>query len=103
MLLLSLTLLTAVCQKDEETAPKPTIEGRWEYRSSDGYTYDKAGNVLAHKPHTFNSYYLLIAPDALRYMQPTTNNQFDIDVIRGRKGDTLELGPGSDAPQAIIT
>ncbi|MBX0289443.1 hypothetical protein K3G63_03290 [Hymenobacter sp. HSC-4F20] len=104
LLLLSLTLLTAACQKDEaQPASTPTLEGRWQYQTSDGYDYDKTGKVLAHKPYTFNSYYLLVTPDALRYMRPTTNDQFDIDIIQGRKGDTLELGPGSDARQAIIT
>ncbi|GGG53916.1 hypothetical protein GCM10011378_32630 [Hymenobacter glacieicola] len=69
-MLLSLTLLTAACQK-ESNEPEPVeapLEGRWIPDSSFDYNYSASGAFVSRTSITvIPDYYLRITPDSIGY------------------------------------
>ncbi|MBX0289450.1 hypothetical protein K3G63_03325 [Hymenobacter sp. HSC-4F20] len=75
LLLLSLTLLAAACQKDN-SEPKPSIEGRWTLKRLVTYMYDANGKLLTQttdSTSTALTFYTVISKDSIRHYSVTDN------------------------------
>ncbi|MBX0289445.1 hypothetical protein K3G63_03300 [Hymenobacter sp. HSC-4F20] len=95
LLLLSLTLLTAACQKEEATPVEAPLEGRWTPLSTTEYAYSATG-ALTQKTNVpvLPDVYLHITRDSLSYR--STLNNFSLGSFKlVRQGKTLSYGTGA--------
>ena len=88
LLLLSLSLLATACKKDP-SAPDPSLEGRWNSRSTTGYSYDAAGQLLSQDSVADVSYYMVITPDSLNYYDITNGSSWGRHKYT-RQGNALQ-------------
>ncbi|SNR28622.1 MULTISPECIES: hypothetical protein [Hymenobacter] len=91
LLLLSLTLLTAACKK-EESKPKPSIEGRWTLKELVDYEYDAEGKLLTQKSDSSPAalyFYTVISKDSILFYDVKDNSPLGGDKLTYLSSDTF--------------
>jgi hypothetical protein len=87
LLLLSLTLLTAACKKEDE----PTLLGRWYYDSSHVQEFDRNGNLLMERMDPLRSEGKYNATSDTRIDRYDANGQLLSNSEYTREGKVLHI------------
>ena len=76
----SLFLLSGACKRDTPPPSEPSLEGRWDFRSTITYRYDAANQLRSKSeqfPGQYGAFYIVITTDSLKYFKTADNTSLN--------------------------